>query len=148
MYTNVIITSDKSIEYNCFAWAANETRWWGFDEQNQDFWPDDVPKEETLEAYIQIYSQLGYEVCDSGSPEEGYQKIAIYVEDDETPSHAARYNQKTGKWASKLGTFQDVEHELAERLIIKNPQIYNNKKLDYGRVAKFMRRRNLNISTR
>jgi hypothetical protein len=40
-----------------------------------------------------------------------YQKIAIYIDVSGTPTHAAR-QLPNGKWTSKLGWLEDIEHEL------------------------------------
>ncbi len=46
------ITSPETSDYNCFAWAAGEDdRWWAPAEPG--YWPDGVPRELTLEAFIQ-----------------------------------------------------------------------------------------------
>ncbi len=110
--TNYQVTSPKSQEYNCFAWAAGEDdRWWQPTPEEQFYWPIGVPKEETLEAYIQAYQTLGYEACNNYQRSVGYQKIAIYVNSIGILTHAAR-QLTNGKWTSKLGWLEDIEHEL------------------------------------
>ncbi|MEG3858797.1 hypothetical protein QT974_06710 [Microcoleus sp. herbarium12] len=54
---------------------------------------------------------LGYEICKDDLLEVGYQKIAIYVDLNGIPTHAAR-QLVNGKWTSKLGWLEDMEHEL------------------------------------
>jgi hypothetical protein len=44
----------------------------------------------------------------------GFEKIAIYVL-DEKPQHAAR-QLPNGKWTSKLGQYEDIEHNALEGL--------------------------------
>ncbi|MCC3406489.1 MAG: hypothetical protein JGK17_13045 [Microcoleus sp. PH2017_10_PVI_O_A] len=110
--TDYQVTSPKSQEYNCFAWAAGEDdRWWQPIPGEQFYWPEGVPQEETLEAYIQSYQTLRYEICIGDRLEVGYQKIAIYVDSNGIPTHAAR-QLANGKWTSKLGWLEDIEHEL------------------------------------
>lgn len=110
--TDYRVTSQKSQEYNCFAWAAGEEdRWWQPIPGEQFYWPEGVPQEETLDAYIQAYQTLGYELYNGDILESGYQKIAIYVDSSGIPTHAAR-QLPNGKWTSKLGWLEDVEHEL------------------------------------
>lgn len=133
MCVNINPLSPEDSRYNCFAWAVNyKDRWWGTDE-NEDFWPDGIPREETLEAYIESYRQIGYEVCEEELPEKGYLLIAIYVDHDGEPSHAAKYNPETGLWESKLGVRQDVEHDFADEFIL-------NEGVDYGTLAIFMKK--------
>ncbi len=70
-----------------------------------------MPLEETLSAYIQAYQTLGYEPCDSTDLEDGYEKIVLYINEEGIPTHAAK-QLSTGKWSSKLGDLEDIEHEL------------------------------------
>lgn len=110
--TDYRVTSPKSQEYNCFAYAAGETdRWWQATPGDFFYWPDGVPQEETLAAYIQAYQTLGYKVCDRDDLEPGFEKIALYVDSENMPTHAAR-QLPNGKWTSKLGWLEDIEHEL------------------------------------
>jgi hypothetical protein len=111
--TEYQITSNPSRNYNCFAWAAGEDdRWWNpLTPENPYYWPDGVPAELTITAFIQAYQTLGYEPCDSSDLEECFEKIAIYATPDGEPTHAAR-QLLNGKWTSKLGRWEDIEHEL------------------------------------
>lgn len=110
--TNYRVTSPKSQDYNCFAYAAGETdRWWQATPGDIFYWPDGVAQEETLEAYIQAYQTVGYERSDRADLEPGFEKIALYVDSENTPTHAAR-QLPNGKWTSKLGWLEDIEHEL------------------------------------
>ena len=110
--TDYSVSSLKSQEYNCFAYAAGETdRWWQATPGDRFYWLDGVPQEETLEAYIQAYQTLGYEVCNSDELEAGVEKIALYVDSENQPTHAAR-QLTNGKWVSKLGWLEDIKHEL------------------------------------
>lgn len=72
-------------------------------------WPPGVPKEVTKSAFIEAYRSIGYEVCDGPSLEAGFEKIALYVDSDDSPTHAAR-QLPNGNWTSKLGDFEDIEH--------------------------------------
>jgi hypothetical protein len=60
------IIGDATDEYNCIAWAAGDTTaWWWPDLPGVAFWPDGVPNELTLEAFVQAFATLGYTSCDS-----------------------------------------------------------------------------------
>jgi hypothetical protein len=110
--TEYTVTSPKSQEYNCFAWAAgDQERWWQPTPEDQFYWVQGVPMEETLSAYIQAYQTLGFMTCDSAELEAEFEKIALYVDDGGIPVHAAK-QLSTGKWSSKLGSLEDIEHEL------------------------------------
>lgn len=100
--------------YNCVAWAASDnTRWW----QNEPgfYWPvaDRRPQVDSLMA---AFRQLGYEDCgDDGSLEPGYEKVAVYAESG-LWTHASRQLPE-GRWTSKLGPDEDIEHAAPEDLV-------------------------------
>ncbi|MEO1395545.1 MAG: hypothetical protein AAFV90_21795 [Cyanobacteria bacterium J06634_5] len=105
-------TSPRTNEYNCIAWAAEEDdRWWS-PTQDAYYWPDGVPAEWTIDAVVLVFESLGFELCDSAELEAGLQKVAIYQGNDGDPTHAAR-QLPDGKWTSKLGDWEDIEHTLA-----------------------------------
>jgi hypothetical protein len=99
------ITSPVSLEYNCVAWALGITnQWWSHD----GTWPDSVPRSPYIRALTQVFELFGYEICDSGENETGYDKVALYALDGEW-RHAAR-QLEDGRWTSKLGPFEDITH--------------------------------------
>ncbi|HYK87625.1 MAG TPA: hypothetical protein VE398_02575 [Acidobacteriota bacterium] len=102
------ITSPRDPTYNCIAWAANEMdRWWW--PNPSYYWPNGVPRSETLEAFTQAYATLGFTPCEDATLEFEYEKIVIYVNSAGIPTHAAR-QLPNGRWTSKLGKFEDIEH--------------------------------------
>jgi hypothetical protein len=103
------ITSPKTPEYNCIGWAAGEMAWWEPDQYHTYYWPAKVPREYTMSAYVLAYRSIGYQPCGSPQFEEGHEKIALYADDEGTPTHAAR-QLPCGQWTSKLGDFEDIEH--------------------------------------
>jgi len=125
------IKSKATIAYNCFAWAAEEThrRW----DPYVYHWPKGVRRELTMEAFVEAYSTKGYELCDTPDREAGFQKIAIYADSQGIPTHAAR-QLDSGKWTSKIGEYEDIDHESLEC-------IEGDGELCYGRAAKYMKRR-------
>lgn len=110
--TDYNVTSPKSQEYNCFAWAAgDQERWWQPTPEDQFYWVEGVTMEETLAAYIQAYATLGYQICKDDSLEIGYTKIVLYISDEGLPTHAAR-QLASGMWTSKIGALEDIQHKL------------------------------------
>lgn len=106
-------TSPFDEGYNCIAWAAEDTEyWWWPDPLGQDYWPPNIPREETIEAFVRAYGLRGYEQRSDASLEPGEQKVAIYAASNGKPTHAAR-QLRDGWWASKLGQQIDIEHEFA-----------------------------------
>ncbi len=110
--TQYTITSEDTIDYNCIAWAAEDNQtWWWPDASEQNYWPPNIPRRETLDAFIKAFQTLGYQRCNISSELEiDFQKIAIYGLDTR-PTHMAR-QLNNGKWTSKIGNWEDIEHEL------------------------------------
>ncbi len=104
------VASQATDEYNCLAWAAEDTtRWWS--PEPDYYWPPNISRDSSdIRCFIEAYVTLGYDVCDDGSVEPDFQKIALYLHPDGTPTHAAR-QLTSGKWTSKLGQLEDVEHD-------------------------------------
>jgi hypothetical protein len=110
------ITSPQSTMYNCIAWVASDAEaWWEPDMMNNYFWPADAPREYTIDAYGKAYETLGFRACEHAEREEGFEKVAIYVGPDGEPTHAAR-QLESGRWTSKLGKLEDIEHADLEGL--------------------------------
>lgn len=103
------ITSPATTVYNCVAWAAEDVEhWW----QPGIYWlPPDWPDDDFgLGALEQVFRQLGYATCDTGPGlEPGFVKVALYGT-GLTYAHAAR-QLPNGKWTSKLGKGEDIEHD-------------------------------------
>jgi hypothetical protein len=100
--------SPESPDYNCVAWAAEDTqRWW----QPRVYWPVDVSREEFgVGTLTEAFVALGYQSCGmDGSLESGFQKVALYGS-ALMYTHAAR-QLPSGKWTSKLGRGVDIEHD-------------------------------------
>jgi hypothetical protein len=111
--TNSRPTSPDDVGYNCIAWAAEDTDyWWWPDPMGQAYWPPGVPREETIAAFEHAYSLQAYAQRSDATLEQGKQKIAIFADRNEKPTHAAR-QLRDGWWASKLGKGIDIEHELS-----------------------------------
>lgn len=114
--TRYLVTSSQTAIYNCFAWAAlQDDRWWSpreFGTGASYYWIDGVPDELTIAAFVQAYETLGYSICENGELEKGFEKIALYATSDGEVTHAAR-QLPSGMWTSKLGRWEDIEHELA-----------------------------------
>ena len=72
-----------------------------------------MEREETVQCFVRAFETLGYKSCEHGRVEFGYQKIAIYVESDFTPTHMARQTL-FGGWLSKLGDLEDIFHKRLE----------------------------------
>lgn len=128
---NHVQTSKFDPSYNCIGYAAGTKKWWqpGPMLGGRLYWPNNVPREESLEAYMKAFETIGYVQCLHGKPEEGYEKIALYGRDGKC-THAAR-QLEGDTWTSKLGKAEDISHRLND-LEGSVPQ--------YGVVMRFMKR--------
>ena len=128
--TEYKITSPRTYDYNCIAWAVEEDdRWWS-PTSDEYYWLEGAPTEWNLTAVIQTFGMLGYEPCQNADLEPGFQKVAVFAKASGEPTHAAR-QLPNGGWTSKLGDWEDIEHELegiegekmygAVRQIMKRP---------------------------
>ncbi len=127
---------EKSLQdyhYNCIAFAAGDERnWWEPSGDPLHYWPPGIPLEYSVQAYKLAYQIFGYRECEfTDTFEKGYQKIAIFIYRDGIPSHAARQSEN-GKWLSKLGELEDIEHDSIFALEGDDP--------NYGKVTAFMKR--------
>lgn len=106
------VTSPDGPGYNCIAWAAGDTaRWWWPGRAPFAFWPEGVERAETVDAFVEAFRSLGFEPCKEPTLEAGVEKVAIFVDADGRPRHAAR-QLPNGRWTSKLGRREDIEHAL------------------------------------
>ena len=111
------ITSPSDPDYNCIAWAYHYNNRWmwpgGVEEKVMDgfhYWPDGVVDSIDVAAFIEAFAKSGYSVCDNATFEEGFRKVALYVKDGTTEcTHAAR-QLSNGRWTSKLGQENDIQH--------------------------------------
>ena len=105
------ITSESDGNYNCIAWALDR----------QDTWWSHLPgyhwmgqRGPSIESLIGLFRELGYEECASEAAEEGYDKVALYSQGGNW-THAAR-QLSNGRWTSKLGIYEDIQHTTIEGL--------------------------------
>jgi hypothetical protein len=108
--TNHTVDSPRSTRYNCIAWASgeNDVRLWP---QSLDHeWPDHVQNRIRIKAFTDLYASIDYEVCENGDLEPGFEKVAVYADKKNVPTHAA-VQLETGRWSSKLGDLEDISHD-------------------------------------
>jgi hypothetical protein len=105
--------SNRNAGYNCFAWAIRDSEHFVEPPGRPPWfrWRKDLPTWISLSNYVRFYElEGGFERCEDGSLEEGYEKIALFA-DGIVPMHAAR-QLPCGRWTSKLGRGIDVVHDL------------------------------------
>ena len=110
------VTSPVDKRYNCIAYAAGDTAkwWWPFPENVAEvYWPAGVQRAETLAAFRDALATVGFTECSTDDLEPHVEKIALFANKDSVPLHAAR-QRIDGRWVSKLGEREDIEHALRD----------------------------------
>ncbi len=103
------VTSPATPTYNCIAWAADDIEhWW---EPGRYWKPNDWPDDDFgLESLMRAFATLRYVNCElDAGLETGFEKVALYATGSEY-THAAK-QLPDGKWTSKLGKAEDIEHD-------------------------------------
>jgi hypothetical protein len=101
--------SERTDDYNCIAWAARDIDNWWWPHEDA-FWPHGIPKTEDQASFVAAFKAMGYEECGVNFDlEHGYEKVVLYVGQDDKPKHMAR-QLPSGYWTSKLGPDWDIEH--------------------------------------
>ena len=101
------VAEPPSDRYNCIAYAAGDNnRWWEYTRRH--YWPSYATRSARIESLQEVFAGLGFEECDDGSIEPGYQKVALY-EDDGEYQHAS-IQMPSGAWRSKMGEGPVIEH--------------------------------------
>jgi hypothetical protein len=134
---NYRITSPPDRFYNCIAWAAGRSdQWWDpvqpdvEDPDKRYYWPAGFPRDDKVATLIMVYALVGFIACGTdGSREKGVEKIAIFAHGN-FYEHAA-LQLENGRWTSKIGLGEDIEHDAPENLV--GPC--------YGQIATFLKRR-------
>ncbi len=125
-----LVTSAPTTIYNCIAWAYGTDQKWMWPANIDFFWPEGIPNECNIPAFIALFESIGYSVCESNdSLEEGFEKVLLYCDNNGVPQHAAR-QLLDGQWTSKLGPYHDVTHS-----------IFSMSNGVYGNVFVYMKRR-------
>ena len=104
--------------YNCIAFAAGDTEKWWWPTQD-DYWPPNVPRDVTFDAFVLAYQTKGFNRCQDGILEPELEKVALFGRNrgdgQVVPTHAA-IQLPDGRWASKLGKCEDVHHATLDAL--------------------------------
>jgi hypothetical protein len=124
-------TSDRDRRYNCLAWVVGDTskQWVPGGEPVTTRWPAGAPRELALEAIVASYKLLGFVQCEGVEVIAEVEFVALFVDGDGDVIHAAR-QLPSGKWTSKIGLWEDIEHDDLESI----------EGGEYGRVGAVLRR--------
>ena len=129
--TNFHFTSLRRKGHNCVAYALKEhgkdlDMWifaelYGIDKANLDI---------SVNGYAEIFTKYyGYEKCEEGNIEEGFDKIVLFEDHEGDFVHVA-LQLENGNWTSKMGTYEDIEHYSVDAISKKDygtPRLYMKK---------------------
>ena len=132
---NSTVTSPVSEAYNCLSWAVEVDCKSYWPDGGEDIvqepaveWPEGIPNEESIEAFVAFFRLFGYELCDGPEFEIGFVKVVIFVDHRDTPTHACRQVPSKGTWTSKMGV-EGVDIELDDLSCIEGHAYYGAAKV-------------------
>jgi len=115
-YTN---ESRKTIVYNCLSWALG-IDWTNYNPEPRCagyYWFPGIDREWSVRTITQVVEKHSYQLCHDYELEEGYEKIVFYIDHSGSPEHFAR-QLSDGRWTSKLGKLNDINHDSLDSLAI------------------------------
>ena len=76
------VKSPRTTDYNCIGWAAgdNQNWWW----PGGRYWPTGIRADDSIPAFVAAFAVLDNEMCDSFELETNFEKIALYVDEQQT----------------------------------------------------------------
>lgn len=124
------IASPPDSKYNCMAFAVGDTgQKWSPEKGDTDeefYWPFD-PFDDHAANFLAVFEARGYERCDHGEPEGGFEKVALFTNEWGLVSHVAFQPGGSDYWLSKLGEWYDIRHEKVDAVsgpLYGWPEIY------------------------
>lgn len=115
------VTSCCTPLYNCVAYAmGDDKRWWEPSGRQGTYWPLKLGPN-ILDNYIKMFQIFGnFDICSNGDVERHFFKIAVFYNSSKNTgtkvfTHVAKM-LADGKWSSKLGEAEDIEHSKPEDL--------------------------------
>ena len=114
----------RNIFYNCIAHSLGFDDIWVWpqfsgltlyprerydNKEGRSFWPNNISLEETLNAFLKMYSLFCYKKCNNIDYESGYRKILIYGNSNNEVTHAALVHD--GYCTSKMGPYVLISHK-------------------------------------
>jgi hypothetical protein len=93
------------------------------------YWPPGAIRGSGIDALVSAFEVIGYAICSGADVEDGYDKVALYIDQHGFWLHAAK-QETDGWWSSKLGNLEDIRH--------RSPHALSGR--EYGQVMYYMRR--------
>lgn len=85
----------------------------------QYYWQPESSRSASVEALIVAYGMLGYLPCTDARTGQGFKKLAVCADARGKPAHAPR-QLPSNQWTSKLGSWENIEHNTFDRPIGDN----------------------------
>ena len=126
------------LAYNCVAFAADDItkHYWPSAPGLGNYWPPNIKRVEDIQSFIALFASLNYIPCNLNELyEDGFEKVAIYVDETHKPTHVAKQCiGDNGCWRSKLAHRHVIKHTLGGLCGLFN------RGSDYGNVALILKR--------
>src|SRR5438034_10954897 len=107
-------SSEADTAYNCFGFAVHDTKqYWQKVDVRGYYWP--LKRDDRLEDWIEALRLNNFVPTDDWSLEAEFEKVCIYVNEEGSPEHVSR-QLASGKWTSKIGRLEDIEHSTLTEL--------------------------------
>jgi hypothetical protein len=132
-------SSKEDPSYNCIGWALEIKKyiWPSLDY----YWPRPKPPIVTAQEFIEVFrDHYDFVQCSTSLYEEGYDKIALFLEGD-TPEHASAMRREDGRWVSKLGVLIDTTHDGLDTTLDFPMELPYGPCTGYGTAKLFFKRR-------
>jgi hypothetical protein len=98
--------------YNCIAWVLGMSdRWIDPLPPYGTYWPAELPRDYGISTFRALFTLFGFVACANVDFEEGWEKIAIWIDDADEFAHVAKVIGP-GLFSSKIGEYEDVTHSL------------------------------------
>lgn len=115
---NYRITSPFTWDYNCIAWAIGESDTF-YSSGFGYYWPRRLPTNmHDFKTIVAFFATMGFQPVEYSdtSLKADMEKVALYAASGGRWRHVA-LQRANGKWTSKLGEHEDIEHDTAEALL-------------------------------
>ncbi len=74
------------------------------------YWPFE-PSDDHIGNFLSVFESEGYQRCEHGKPENGHDKVVLFLNEWGTVKHVALQPGGADHWLSKLGGWYDIKHE-------------------------------------
>lgn len=141
---NFKILSDPTRVYNCIAWAMGYTdRWVDTVIAPGVWWPAGAKRSYLPESLIEAFKAEGFTETDNCLPEDGYEKVLLYKDEEANEWRHASRVVSAGVEHSKFGNAWDAQH--SHNVLCTTSA--GSEASSYGTVYACMKRRHRNSFT-